>query len=113
MAKSPATWEGRRALTDSSSTSPEAFKQGAHTLMEMNLLSEASVFFDRAGDLEGQRAVLERAVEEGNFFVFKRAMAYLGGEPRPEKVRALAAAAEKKGLLLYAAQAKELLGGQA
>ena len=109
MAKSADTWEGRRALTDNPNTSPEVNRGAARALMEMNLPSEAALFFARAEDKDGLREVINRAVEEGNFFVFQQAASRLGEEIDREKVRALIASAEKNGRGLYAEKASEYL----
>jgi len=109
MVKSADTWEGRRALTDNPNTSPEVSRGAARALMEMNLPSEAAVFFALAGDKEGLRAIIDQAVEEGDYFVFQQAASRLGEEIDREKVRALIASAEKNGRGLYAEKAAEYL----
>lgn len=109
MAKSAETWEGRRSLTDNPNTSPEVSRNAARTLMEMNLLSEAAVFFALAGDNDGLREIIDRAVGEGDFFVFQQAASRLGEKISRDKVRALIAAAEKNGRALYAEKASEYI----
>lgn len=110
MAKSAATWEGRRALTDNPETSPEVSSRAAEELMKMGLLSEAAVFFGLAGNEEGLMTIIDQAVEEGNFFVFKQAVSRLKEKKfDDEKVRTLASVAEKQGKALYAEQAMNYL----
>ena len=109
MAKSADSWEGRRALTDNPNTSPEVSRNSARALMDLNLLSEAAIFFSLAGDKDGLREIIDLAVEEGNFFVFQQAASRLGEEIDREKVRALIAAAEKNGRALYAEKASEYI----
>ena len=108
MSKS-AAWEGRRALTDNPATSPEDFRRAGRELFGMNQLAEALELMVRAGDEEGLRLIMERAVEEGHFFLYQGAAAKLGGVQRADLER-LAAAAEKNGQALYAAQARTLIG---
>lgn len=106
MAKSAATWEGRRALTDNSSTSQDSYRSGGRQLMDMDLLSEAALFFARAEDDEGLMAIIDQAVTEGNFFVFQAAASRLKNrEAGPDQVQSLIRAAEKNGRLLYAEKA--------
>jgi hypothetical protein len=106
MAKSAATWEGRRALTDNPSTSQDNYRSAARQLMDMGLLSEAALFFARAEDDEGLMAIIEQAMAEGNFFVFQAAASRLKNrEVGRDQVQSLLAAAEKNGRLLYAEKA--------
>ncbi len=110
MAKSSATWEGRRALTDNSNLGPETANAAAEELMRLDYLAEAAIFYDRAENDQGLMEVIKKAVEEGNFFVFQNAAARLRGA-RPDRAWAadLLARAEKTGKTLYAALAKEYL----
>ena len=110
MSPSPVTWEGRRALTDNPSTSPETFRRTGRELLSLDQLAEAIDFFARAGDVEGLRAALDRAIEEGHFFLFQAAIACLPGRP-PERsgARRLLENAERRGLALYADKAREYL----
>jgi hypothetical protein len=112
MPPNATTWEGRRALTDSPATSPETFRLAGRELLDLNQPAEAVDFFARAGDEEGLRAVLARAVEEGHFFLFLAAAAKLPPPP-PAEVRELLENAEKNGLTLYAAKARDYLAALA
>ena len=110
MAKSADTWEGRRALTDNPNLASEVFQNAARTLMEMDLPSEAALFFSRAEDEEGLREIIKKAAEEGNFFIFQAAASRLKeGRPSREELEALIAAAEKGGKALYAEKASAYL----
>jgi len=73
-------------------------------------LAESLEFLGRAGDEDGLRLILERAVAEGHFFLYQGAAAKLGAF-QPADLEKLAAAAEKNGQALYAAQARALLAG--
>lgn len=110
MANSPATWEGRRALTDSPQTSPETYRAAARRLMELDQLSEAAVFFGLAGDEDGLREIISLAAGEGNFFLFRQAAGYLrqGAVDRGQALD-LKTAAENHGRILYAQQAAAYL----
>jgi len=101
-------WESRRALTDNPATSPDTFRRVGRELLELGQLAEALEFLGRAGDEDGLRFILERAVVEGHFFIYQGAAAKLGGFQRTD-LEILAAAAEKNGLTLYAAQARDVL----
>jgi hypothetical protein len=103
-----AIWEGRRALTDDPGTSPETFRRAGRELWELGQLAEALEFLGRAGDEEGLRLILDRAVAEGHFFLYQAAAAKLDGVKRAD-LEKLAAAAEKNGQALYAAQARACL----
>lgn len=106
MAKSAATWEGRRALTDSPSTSQDNHRSAARQLMEMGLLAEAALFFARAEDDEGLMEIIGQAVAEGNFFLFQTAASRLKHrEAGRDQVQALLTAAENNGRGLYAEKA--------
>jgi len=110
MANSAADWEGRRALTDNPNTSPQSYQNAARTLMELDQLCEAAVMFGRAADDDGLMEVIDKAVEEGNFFLFQAAASRLKGKkPVQEQLRSLIASAEKTGQALYAEKAKEHL----
>jgi len=126
-----AAWESRRALTDHPATSPETFRLVGRELLELGQLAEALEFLGRAGDEEGLGLIQERAMAEGHFFLYQGAAVRLGDIMRAENnpaaaaeknealplgfkradLERLAAAAEKNGLALYAAQARALLAG--
>ena len=103
-----AIWEGRRALTDDPATSPETFRRAGRELLELDQLAEALELLGRAGDEEGLRLILERALAEGHYFLYQGAAAKLRAASRTDLER-LAATAEKNGQALYAAQARARL----
>jgi len=105
MSRSTLTWEGRRALTDNAAARPEEHKKAADELLEANALYDATHFFGLAGDQEGLNEVLEIAVRDGNFFIFKSVLPRLSQKPSKDVIQALAEAAHKNGQLLYAEQA--------
>jgi len=111
MAKSAALWEGRRAMTDNPATSPEAYKAAARQLLELDQLSEASVFFALAGDDEGLSDIINKAAAEGNFFIFQGAAARLKNPKAVRRTQAetLLAAAEKNGRALDSEKAAAYL----
>lgn len=98
MAKHATTWEGRRALTDSPATTPETYKKGARELMAQGNLAEAAAFFALAKDEEGLAEIADKAVGEGDFFLFQVSGLKLGpGYPAKEKLAALGEAAKAQG----------------
>ncbi len=105
MGKPVITWEGRRALTDNPAAGPGAFREAGRELLEMNQLAEAAVLCGRGQDDESLSRIIDRAVEEGNFFIFKEAAARLKDGISPHRVRDLKQAAERGGRQLYAEQA--------
>lgn len=105
MGKSITTWEGRRALTDNPAAGPEVYKAAGRELLELNQLAESAVLGGRGQDEETLNRIIDRAVDEGNFFVFKEAAARLKDAVSPHRVRDLKAAAERQGRFLYAEQA--------
>ncbi|MDR1921543.1 MAG: hypothetical protein LBS31_07365 [Candidatus Adiutrix sp.] len=110
MSKSLNTWEGRRALTDNASAGAETLKKAARELMEINLLSDAADFFKRAGDDEGLHEIINQAVREGNFFIFKEASSKLSSSLKDRaKLEALMETAENNGQMLYLEQAERYL----
>ncbi len=110
MAKNSATWEGRRALTDNSSTNAATFKGVAQNLIQLDQLAEAAVFGGLAQDDDVLGEIIDKAVAEGNFFIFNSAAGRLQGKSvSREQVQNLIAAAEKHGAYLYVEQAREYL----
>jgi hypothetical protein len=110
MAKPLNTWEGRRALTDNASAGAETLKKAARELMEINLLADAADFFKRAGDDEGLHEIIDQAVREGNFFLFKEASSKLSsGRADRAKLEALMKTAGNNGQTLYLEQAERYL----
>lgn len=110
MAKSSATWEGRRALTDNPNTEAGAYKAAARELLEKNLLADAATFFAKADDKDSLRLIAARAVSEGDFFLFQAAAAHLDEDDISRaQLMELRANAEKGGKLLYAARAAKAL----
>lgn len=110
MAKSAAEWEGRRALTDNPTTSPQSYQSAARALIELDQLCEAAVMFGRAADDDGLMEIIEKAVEEGNFFLFQAAASRLKEQkPGRDRLEALIGSAEKTGQAMYADKAKKYL----
>jgi hypothetical protein len=94
MGKPVTTWEGRRALTDNPAAGPAAYRNAGRALLELDQLAEAAVLCGRGQDDESLSRITDRAVEEGNFFLFKEAAARLPDGVSPRRVRDLQEAAE-------------------
>lgn len=110
MAKNAAQWEGRRALTDNPATPASTYQKAALTLMELDQFCEAAAMCGRAQDNGALMAIIDKAVEEGNFFLFQAAASQLKDQKADRsRVMALISAAEKSGKLLYAEKAKKYL----
>ncbi len=68
--------------------------------------AEAVVFLEKAGATDRLRELADRAVEEGDAFLFRAAGQALGEELPAERWRALAEAAEAAGKTRYAESAR-------
>ncbi|MGL4209823.1 MAG: hypothetical protein ACRCTY_10605 [Candidatus Adiutrix sp.] len=110
MLKKLATWEGRRTLTDNDQASPQTLKEAAAALMAADLLSDAIVFAQRAGDDDALLQIVDLAVKEGNFFLLKEAASKLKvAQINRNHLLDLITAAKTKGQFLYQAQAEQYL----
>ncbi len=72
--------------------------------------SDALEFFWQAGSTEGMERIARRAVEEGDFFLYRQAMTYLEREMTPSELSALSVSAEKLGKLSFALSAAREAG---
>ncbi|KXS55789.1 MAG: hypothetical protein AMR96_06470 [Candidatus Adiutrix intracellularis] len=106
MLKNIVTWENRRILTDNPATSPETYQRIGRELLDLDLCYEATEFFARGGDDQGLRKIMSRAVEGGDFFVYRGALTRLRDKnPVYDDIIKLRDNAEKGGKILYAAKA--------
>jgi hypothetical protein len=106
MPENAAAWESRRALTDNPATSPETCQRIGRELLGLDLCSEATEFFARGGDDQSLREIMNRAIEDGDFFVYRGALARLADKtPAHDDIIKLRDNAEKRGKILYAAKA--------
>jgi len=71
-------------------------------------VTDALEYFWRAEFTEGMERIARRACEEGDFFLYRQAMLYLGQAMSPGDLAALSKVAEERGKLSFAlAAAKE------
>ncbi len=72
--------------------------------------SDALEFFRQAGSTEGMERIARRAVEEGDFFLYRQAVMYMERAMAAEDLSALAKAAEERGKLSFALAAAREAG---
>ena len=108
MAKSsiPDPLARRHLLEDA--LDPARARKIAEAYLAENRVHEALDFLRKADDREALEAVRDRAVEEGDPFLLRRACAALGEEPGPERWQALARAAAAAGKETQARDAERM-----
>jgi hypothetical protein len=110
MAKSVLDWKVRRNVSENPKTTKEAMAKAGSRLLEADFLAEALDLLQKAGDKELIGRIRLKAVEEGNFFLYKRACQAAGDPLLESELRALAKKASSLGLANYESKALELLG---
>lgn len=107
-------WKTRRALIEQKKSPPaEAWISYGRELADSGNHTEALDFFKKAGTPESRNEILNiagMAAAEGDYFLYTLACQTLGEPPDPDKLAALAASAQERGLLLYAEKALAALG---
>lgn len=106
MAKQPECLQRRKFLY-SSDVSPEKLSEMGRAAEKEGFLSDAIDFFDRARDLEGLNRILDRAVEEGDFFLATRVEKAGGETISGDRLEKLAQNAERLGKAVCAEQARQ------
>ncbi len=86
--------------------SPEKAVELADAYLEEGRGSEAVVFLEKANATDRLRALADRAVEEGDAFLFRAVGQALGEAPSADRWLALGDAAEAAGKLRYAESAR-------
>jgi hypothetical protein len=79
---------------------------------EEGKLHDALEFFWRAGDHEGMKRIGERAIADGDFFLFRQAASYLGKKPEPDELVGLMKNAQERGKLFFALMAAREAGDE-
>jgi hypothetical protein len=103
-------WKGRRALIEAKKSIPrEGLLSAGNDLLEKGLCTEALDFFKKAGSPEDIARISDKALEEGDYFLFSLSEQLLGKEPNPSRLARLAENAKARGLSLYEAKALERL----
>ncbi|GEM_PF-1344919 len=105
-------WRRKKELLWSPETPDGKRIEVGEAFARADRLSEALDFFLCARAAENVERVLEKAVEKGDWFLFRRAREFLGGS-FPERAKRLAEAAEKQGKYLFALRAFEDVGDEA
>jgi len=72
--------------------------------------SDALDFYGKAGYEEGMEAIIRRALDEGDFFLFRKGCTLIGREPETGDLTTLGENALKSGRLVFARQAFEAAG---
>ena len=73
-------------------------------------VTDALEFFWRSEFAEGMERIARRACEEGDFFLYRQAMSYLGKAMSPGDLAALSKVAEERGKLSFALAAAREAG---
>lgn len=94
-------------MLDGQQGAPDALSRQGRELLSQGLLDEALVFFLKAGDEEGIRAVADEGRREGDFFSFEAALRGLGSQAGAEDWNTLAENALGRGRLWFAYRAFE------
>jgi hypothetical protein len=103
------TWKERHRLIDGHKASPAEFISAAEELLAAGNLAEAADLFKRAGTREPLLALGQRAVEEGDFFLYSLARLYAGERPQADDLERLSQKAEEAGRLRCRSKALEAL----
>ncbi|MBU2549181.1 MAG: hypothetical protein KKB20_12250 [Proteobacteria bacterium] len=99
----------RRNLLNSRSPDPDKMIRLGRTCLEEGHLSDAVDFLSAIDDETGLETVLETAVDEGDFFIYSRAVKVLERPMEASTLERLAENAERLGKLVFAAQARNRL----
>jgi len=75
-------------------------------------IHDALEFYWRAGDREGMERISQGALAEGDFFLFRQAMGYLGRKPERGELLSLMKNAEERGKLSFALLAAREAGDE-
>jgi hypothetical protein len=79
---------------------------------EEGRVHDALEFFWRARDQEGMKRIAQRAIAEGDFFLFRQATTYLGKKPERAELTSLMKNAEEHGKLSFALMAAREAGDE-
>jgi hypothetical protein len=95
----------KRDLLNQHAASVETLVRWGGTFEEAELFHDAIDFYEKAGAREPLKRLMDRALEEGDLFLLKRACRALKMEPDPDQWRVLGEQAKSHGKLLFAAEA--------
>ena len=109
MAAEIPDWREKKELLWGERSSDEERLSAGNAFFEAERFSEALDFFSRAGDRGSVEKVLNKAVELGDWFLFKSCVSFLE-EERIDELRKLAANARERGKFFFALRACSALG---
>ncbi|RLA83048.1 MAG: hypothetical protein DRG40_07235 [Deltaproteobacteria bacterium] len=95
----------RREILYGKETPPQVLIEYGDLYMEAGRLNDAVEFYGRAQHREGLLRLKERALKEGDYFLFSQVAEFLSEDPSPEEWRELARAAMEKGRYQFALKA--------
>ena len=95
--------------THNPKASPELIEYG-RLYLEEGRPNDALDFFSRAGFDEGIEEIVKQAVLDGDFFLYRRGMEFMGREMGKESLLRLAGNARKQGKFAFAREAYEIAG---
>jgi hypothetical protein len=95
----------KRDLLNQSAVSIDALVMWGRSFEEEDLIYDAIDFYDKANAKDDLKRLLDKAVEEGNVFLFKRLCRVVGKEATSDQWLSLARRAEELGLDAFAAEA--------
>ncbi len=98
----------KRDFLASPKTSPEKLRAQAEAFLEAGQDYDALQFLVAAGETEKVAGMAQKAVKEGDLFLYLQTRRAQGQEPEPEELLKLSRAAEAKGLSRFAGQAEAL-----
>jgi hypothetical protein len=90
--------------------SPERLAEYGAAYESEGRATDALEFFWRAGLTEGIERIARGAVDEGDFFIYRQAMIYLGRDMAAGELSALGKNAEGRGKLAFAVAAAQQAG---
>lgn len=104
-------WRQKQQILYGGKSTPEQRLEIARMLVEQGMDSEAMDYLEVERDGNLLRALLERAAEKGETFLYRRAAAALGLKPSAADWEKVAQAAEASGRPSYARMARSAAGG--
>jgi tetratricopeptide (TPR) repeat protein len=109
MSKLPDSLKRRDTLYGRN-TPAELLSEFGDLYFQEGRLNDAVAFFGRAGDHKGLRRIHQKAMEQGDFFLFSRAMEFLQEEVSLEDWQRLGTQALGTGKYLFALKCFEKIG---
>ncbi|MDR3203866.1 MAG: hypothetical protein LBV23_03860 [Deltaproteobacteria bacterium] len=106
-------WKRRRNLSENLKASTETLFMAAQELEVAERLCEAVDFYSKANNAEKITQIADRAVQEGDCFLYLKCLKALEQNPDQNKLKLLRDNAVKAGLRFYAYRAEEALASPA